>query len=427
MVFAKWGLDAVEIGRVTPDGFLRVLHRTKVVAEIPAHALAEEGPVYQRPLAPPAPVAQERLVEFGAAGANLTENFRALLAAPAIASKRWIWEQYDYMVRTNTLEAPGAGDAAVVRIKGTKRALALASDGNGRWCRLDPFAGAQLAVAEAARNVACAGAKPLAATNCLNFGSPEKPEVMWQFSRAIDGIAEACTALEIPITGGNVSFYNETLGRSIDPTPVLGVLGMIEDATRALGMAFRAEGDVILLLDGNAVVANASKNAATEFSSSEYSRTIRGIEAGAPPALNLAAEKRLIALLVTLASDGKLQSAHDVSDGGLAVTLAESCFASSGLSARATFISTEPDEAALFGERGARAIVSVTPENLAAVLRIAAQYEVAVVEVGRVSRGEFRIELNGRTVVSAEVPSLADAWSGALERLLGANDLRKAE
>ena len=250
-VFAKWGLDAVEIGRVTQDGLVRVLHHAKVVAEIPAHALAEEGPVYQRPLAPPAPVANEHLVEFGVAGANLTENFRALLAAPAIASKRWIWEQYDYMVRTNTLEAPGAGDAAVVRIKGTKRALALSSDGNGRWCRLDPFVGAQMAVAEAARNVACSGAKPMAATNCLNFGSPEKPEVMWQFSRAIDGIAEACALLEIPITGGNVSFYNETLGRSIDPTPVLGVLGMIEDASRALGMAFRTEGDVILLLDGD--------------------------------------------------------------------------------------------------------------------------------------------------------------------------------
>jgi phosphoribosylformylglycinamidine synthase len=426
-VFAKWGLDAVEIGRVTQDGLVRVLHHAKVVAEIPAHALAEEGPVYQRPLAPPAPVAHERLVEFVAAGADLTENFRALLASPAIASKRWIWEQYDYMVRTNTIEAPGAGDAAVVRIKGTKRALALASDGNGRWCRLDPFIGAQLAVAEAARNVACSGAKPIAATNCLNFGSPEKPEVMWQFSRAIDGIAEACTALEIPITAGNVSFYNETLGRSIDPTPVLGVLGMIEDASRALGMAFRAEGDVILLLDGNTAEASAIKNAATEFSSSEYSRTIRGIEAGDPPAVNLAAEKRLIALLVALASDGKLQSAHDVSDGGLAVTLAESCFASGGLSARATLTSKERDEAALFGERGARAIVSVTPENLAAARRIAAQYEVAVVEVGRVTRGEFRIELNGRTVVSAEVPSLADAWSGALERLLSANDLRKAE
>jgi phosphoribosylformylglycinamidine synthase len=403
------------------------LHHAKIVAEIPAHALAEEGPVYQRPLAPPAPVAHDRLAEFGPAGANLTEKFRALLASPAIASKRWIWEQYDYMVRTNTLEAPGAGDAAVVRIKGTKRALALATDGNGRWCRLDPFAGAQLAVAEAARNVACSGAKPMAATNCLNFGSPEKPEVMWQFSRAIDGIAEACTVLEIPITGGNVSFYNETLGRSIDPTPVLGVLGMIEDSSRALGIAFRAEGDVILLLGGSAAEVSATKNAAKEFSSSEYSRTIHGIEAGAPPAVNLAAEKRLIALLVALASDGTLQSAHDASDGGLAVTLVESCFASNNLAARISFTSEEPDEAALFGERGARAIVSVTPENLAAVRRIAAQYEVSVVEVGRVTRGEFRIELNGRTVVSAEVPSLADAWSGALERLLCGNDLRKAE
>jgi phosphoribosylformylglycinamidine synthase II len=419
-VFAKWGLDAVEIGRVTQDGLVRVLHHAKVVAEIPAHALAEEGPVYQRPLAPPAPVAHERLVEFSPAGANLTENFRVLLAAPAIASKRWIWEQYDYMVRTNTIEAPGAGDAAVVRIKGTKRALALSADGNGRWCRLDPFVGAQLAVAEAARNVACSGAKPMAATNCLNFGSPEKPEVMWQFSRAIDGIAGACTALEIPITGGNVSFYNETLGRSIDPTPVLGVLGMIEDASHALGIAFRAEGDSILLFDGSASAGGAPEKSAKEFSSSEYARTIRGIETGAPPAVDLAAEKRLIAALVALATDGKLQSAHDVSDGGVAVTLAESCFASNGFSVRAALTSSEPDEAALFGERGARAVVSVTPENLAGVRRIAAQYEVAVVEVGRVTSGEFRVELNGQTVVSAEVPSLADAWSGALGRLLSA-------
>jgi phosphoribosylformylglycinamidine synthase len=437
-VFAKWGLDAVEIGRVTEDGLVRVLHHAKVVAEIPAHALAEEGPVYQRPLAAPAPVANERLVDFGAAGADLTGNFRALLAAPAIASKRWIWEQYDYMVRTNTLEAPGAGDAAVVRIKGTKRALALSADGNGRWCRLDPFVGAQLAVAEAARNVACSGAKPGAATNCLNFGSPEKPEVMWQFSRAIDGIAEACTALEIPITGGNVSFYNETLGRSIDPTPVLGVLGMIEDASHALGMAFRAEGDYVFLLDGDAkdwfmialgsigalkmyMPVDRSNNVAganREFSSSEYARTICGVAAGAPPAVNLAAEKRLIGTLVALASEGKSRSAHDVSDGGLTVTLAESCFASDGLSAQISLASKEPDESALFGERGARAVVSVTPENVSDVRRIAAQYEVAVVELGRVARGEFRIELNGQIVVSAELPSLADAWSGALERLL---------
>jgi len=430
-VFAKWGLDAVEIGRVTEDGLVRVRHRRQIVAEIPAHAIAEEGPVYQRPLAPPARPAHERFVEFGPAGADLTENLCALLAAPSIASKHWIWEQYDYMVRTNTLEGPGAADAAVVRIKGTKRALALSTDGNGRWCRLDPFVGAQLAVAEAARNVACSGAKPWAATNCLNFGSPEKPEVMWRFSRAIDGIAEACTALEIPITGGNVSFYNETLGRSIDPTPILGVLGMIEDATRARGMAYRAEGDVILLLDGDSPavegVRHTPANAAREFSSSECARTIHGVEAGLPPEVNLAAEKRLIAALVALAGEGRLQSAHDVSDGGIAVTIAESCFASEGLSARVSLTSKEPDEAALFGERGARAIVSVTPENVAAARGIAAQYELAVVEVGRVSRGEFRIELNGRTVVSAEVPTLADAWGGAFERLLGSTGFRKAE
>ncbi len=426
-VFAKWGLDAVEIGRVTEDGLVRVLHRGHIAAEIPAHALAEEGPVYQRSLAAPAPVVNEHLVEFGAAGADVTENFRSLLSAPAIASKRWIWEQYDYMVRTNTLEPPGAGDAAVVRVKGTKRALALASDGNGRWCRLDPFVGAQLAVAEAARNVACSGAKPWAATNCLNFGNPEKPEVMWQFSRAIDGIAAACTALDIPITGGNVSFYNETLGRSIDPTPVLGVLGMIEDASRALGMAFCAEGDVIVLLDGQTDAAKILKNAAREFSSSEYARTIHGVVAGAPPAVDLTAEKRLIGLLVALAGEGALQSAHDVSDGGLAVTLAESCFAGNGLSARVSLASREPDEAALFGERGARAAVSVTSANLARVLSVAAQYGVAAREVGRVVRSEFRIELNGRAVVSADVPSLTGAWAGALERLLRGNDFRRAE
>jgi phosphoribosylformylglycinamidine synthase subunit PurL len=425
-VFAKWGLDAVEIGRVTSDGLVRVRHNGQLGAEIPAHALAEEGPVYQRPLAPPPARSHERLVEFSPAGADLTENFRALLRAPAIASKRWIWQQYDHMVRTNTLEAPGAGDAAVVRIKGTPRALALSADGNGRWCRLDPFAGAQLAVAEAARNVACSGAKPMAATNCLNFGSPEKPEVMWQFSRAIDGIAEACTALEIPITGGNVSFYNETLGLSIDPTPILGVLGMIEDASHALGMAFRAEGDMILLLDGN-VAAATMQDAAKEFSSSEYARAVRAIEAGSPPTVNLTAEKRLIAALVALAAEGKLQSAHDISDGGLAVTVAESYFVSDGLSANISLTSKEPDEAALFGERGARIIVSITPENVAAVRRIAAQYEVAILDVGRVTRGEFRIELNGQTVISGAAPLLADDWNGAFGRLLGENDLRKAE
>src|SRR5579862_7687057 len=273
-VFAKWGLDAVEVGRVTEDGLLRVSWEGHLAAGIPAKALAEEAPVYNRPLAPPSsPRGSGPLAQFAAEGTNLTENFLRLLSWPAIASKRWIFEQYDFMVRTNTLEGPGAGDAAVLRIKETRRALALTVDGNGRWCWLAPREGAKAAVAEAARNVACVGARPWAATNCLNFGNPEKPEVMWQFSEAIDGIAEACRALSVPITGGNVSFYNDTLGKSIDPTPILGVLGLLEDASRALTTGFRVEGDIIVLLDGHkeAAANGAAKelSAPRDFSSSE--------------------------------------------------------------------------------------------------------------------------------------------------------------
>jgi phosphoribosylformylglycinamidine synthase len=428
-VFRKWGLDAVEIGRVTQDGLLRVRDHGHVVAEIPAHPLAEEGPVYQRPLAPPAGPKNERLFTFGPEGNDLTKNFLRLLASPAIASKRWIFEQYDHMVRTNTLVAPGAGDATVLRVKQTRRALALAVDGNGRWCWLDPRAGAMHAVAEAARNVACAGARPCAATNCLNFGNPEKPEVMWQFSEAVDGIAEACRALGTPITGGNVSFYNETLGKSIYPTPTIGVLGLLEDASRALGMAFRAEGDVIVLLEGSAAAEAATHRAAErEFSSSEYARTIAGVVAGAPPTIDLRAEKRLLDCLAALASEGVLRSAHDVSDGGLAVTVAESCFASGGpgdpplqnglLSAQVQLEGSEPTEAALFGERGARAVASVSCERLAQLRSVAAQYHLGAREVGRVTRGEFRIQYNGRTVVSAAAESLLGTWAGALERAL---------
>src|SRR3989454_7547707 len=361
-IFAKWGLDAVVVGKVTAGGMLRVKHHGILAAEIPAHPLAEEGPVYQRPMAPPAPRKETPTdwFRFSPEGANLTENFRKLLASPAIASKRWIIEQYDHMVRTNTLVVPGAGDAAVVRVKGTKRALALSTDGNGRWCQLNPRLGAMHAVAEAARNVATSGARPIAATNCLNFGSPEKPEVMWQFRESIDGLAEACTALGTPITGGNVSFYNETLGKSIYPTPVIGVLGILDDASRVLKIAFREEGDIILLLDGVASTVGAryivpsSGNSAREFSSSEYSKTVGGIVGGEPPAIDLSAEKRLIDCLVALAAEGSIQSAHDISDGGLAVPLAESCFAANGLVTTSTLEENGPAEAALFGERGAR-------------------------------------------------------------------------
>jgi phosphoribosylformylglycinamidine synthase len=444
-VFKKWGLDAVVVGVVTDGGLLCVKDHGKVVAEIPAHPLAEEGPLYQRPIAQP-PLKKETEADwfrFAVEGTNLTQNFAKLLASPAIASKRWITEQYDTMVRTNTLAVPGASDAAVMRIKGTKRALALATDGNGRWCQLNPRLGAMHAVAEAARNVACSGARPIAATNCLNFGSPEKPEVMWQFSEVIDGLTVACNELGTPITGGNVSFYNETLGKSIYPTPVIGMLGVIEDASHVLKIAFRQEGDVIVLLDGaNGTIGRLNRSTGhserseesllslalfvREFSSSEYSKTIGGIVAGEPPAIDLAAEKRLQDCLVALAAEGVIRSAHDISDGGIAVTLAESCFAPVGtrhavpvLGAHVTLDEEGPVEAAVFGERGARAVVSVRPTSLARVLDTARQYAVGAREIGKVTRdGAFRIEHEGRAVIDSSVETLRDAWAHSLERTL---------
>jgi phosphoribosylformylglycinamidine synthase subunit PurL len=480
-VFSKWGLDAVVVGEVTDGGLLRVKDHGRVVAEIPAHPLAEEGPVYRRPLAAPAArvESEEDWFAFAPESTNLTENFKKLLASPAIASKRWITEQYDTSVRTNTLAGPGASDAAVVRIKDphtnvVKRALALSTDGNGRWCQLNPRVGAMHAVAEAARNVAASGARPIAATNCLNFGSPEKPEVMWQFSEAIDGLAEACNALGTPITGGNVSFYNETLGKSIYPTPIIGVLGILDDPSRVLKIAFRYEADVILLLDGLAVGATLGSPSggaspapttefAREFSSSEYSKTIAAVVAGQPPAIDLAAEKRLIDCLVALAAAGAVHSAHDISDGGLAVALAESCFASaenhhnalnsltvgaqhaapqlgdqatachpdpsaassqreaegsafSGFGANVSLDVEAPAEFSHFSERGARAIVSVSPANLAAVLATARQYKVGAREIGTVTANDaFRIERNDRAVIDSSIESLRDAWANSLE------------
>ena len=432
-VFKKWGLDATVVGEVTEGGLLVVRDHGKVAAEIPAHPLAEEGPVYNRRIAEPTPrkESEKDWFRFNAEGTDLAANFVKLLGSPTIASKRWITEQYDSMVRTNTLAGPGASDAAVVRIKETKRALALATDGNGRWCYLDPKVGAMHAVAEAARNAAASGARPIAATNCLNFGSPEKPEVMWQFSQAIDGLKEACDALETPITGGNVSFYNETLGKSIYPTPVVGMLGVLEDANKVLKIALRNEGDVLVLLDGSTPVtgerssdsaedqAARLQDLAREFSSSEYAKRIAEVVAGEPPAIDLAAEKRLIACLVALADARNVESAHDLSDGGLAVAAAESCFAANGFGASLKIEGEANAEYALFGERGARAIVSVARGKVGAVVATAREYKVGAREIGKVTRENLlRIEYAGRPVVLAAVAALKDAWQRSLERNL---------
>src|SRR5688500_18510100 len=321
-IFEKWDLHAVKIGHVTTDGCLRVKNGPDVVADIPNKALTDEAPKYHRPMSEPAYLREAQTLDLAALGAPspAPDAFRRLLASPTIASKRWVYRQYDHMVRTNTLVLPGMG-AGVVRIKGTSRALAMSTDGNGRYCYLNPRRGAMLAVAEAARNVACAGGVPIGGTNCLNFGNPERPEIMWQLVEAIEGIADACRALDIPITGGNVSLYNETDGRAIYPTPVIGVVGLIDDASAAIGRVFRQSGDDVVLLG----------EPAGALGGSEYLNTVHQTIAGDAPALDLDRERALIALLSRAAAERLIQSAHDCSDGGIAVTLAECSFDSSGV------------------------------------------------------------------------------------------------
>ena len=286
-IFDKWDLHAAHIGEVTDDGLMRVRDHGQVVAEIATGALTDDAPVYRRPMQTPAYLEDvQRLSLPESPVISNADAFRALLASPVIASKRWVYRQYDHMVRTNTLVLPGMG-AGVVRVKGTARALALSVDGNGRYCYLDPYRGAMLAVAEAARNVACAGGEPIGATNCLNFGNPERPEIMWQFGRAVEGITAACKALDLPITGGNVSLYNETDGKAIYPTPVLGVVGLIENASLVVGRGFQNTGAAIVLLGGTR----------HELGGSEYLKVAQRVVAGMPPDVDLAAEKALQRLL----------------------------------------------------------------------------------------------------------------------------------
>src|SRR5438552_6354338 len=335
-IFEKWDLHASHIGEVTTDGLLRVKENGKVVAEIPNRALTDEAPVYRRPMSRPDYLDEAQkldLEKLGPRDARLRDDNAALLAligSPAIGSKLWVYRQYDHMVRTNTVNMPGMG-AGVVRIKDTDRALAMSVDGNGRYCSLDPKRGAMLAVAEAARNVACAGAKPLAATNCLNFGNPERPAIMWQLAQAVEGIGEACRALDTPITGGNVSLYNETDGKAIYPTPVIGVVGLLDHADRVISGRFKESGDVVVLLG----------HGRGELGGSEYLKLVYDQVRGLPPALDFDRERAIERLVVELAEERLIRSADDCSDGGIAVTLAESCFDSGGMGVEISIDTTE--------------------------------------------------------------------------------------
>ena len=417
-VFEKWGLDAVEVGKVTTGNVLRVLQHGEVVAEIPNPALTDEAPLYKRPLTrwePPVPREKPQHIAFAESG-DFTGQLQVLLSSSNISSKRWVWQQYDHMVQTNTVEAPGSGDAGVIRITGSNRGLAMALDGNGRWCYLDPRVGAMHAVAEAARKVACSGATPIGATNCLNFGNPEKPHIMWQFSQTIDGITKACEELEIPITGGNVSFYNETLGEGIYPTPVLGVVGVLEDVHKAARMHFTAPERTIVLL--RAGEPGDMTDAETEFGSSEYAKEIMGALWGYPPEIDLEKEAALQKAIINLIRDGLLESVHDCSDGGIAVALAEKTFPK-GMGARVELASEGlPPAFALFGEDPSRIVVSCDPAHLARIKEVAGTHGVAAEKIGETILERLEVMLDGKTVISATVSELNQAYEGALEASL---------
>ena len=419
-VFEKWGLDAVEVGRVTTGNKLRVLHHGEVVAEISNQALTDDAPVYKRPLArwePPVPREMPEYVKLDAGG-DFTSALKQLLASPNICGKRWVWQQYDHMVQTNTVEAPGAGDGGVIRIKGSQRGLAMALDGNGRWCYLDPRLGAMHAVAEAARKVACSGATPVGATNCLNFGNPEKPHIMWQFSQTIDGITKACEELEIPITGGNVSFYNETLGEGIYPTPVLGVVGILDDVHKTAKMHFAATGRTIVLL--RAGEAADITDVQSELGSSEYAKEILGALWGYPPELYLEKEAALQKAVIEMIQQGLLDSVHDCSDGGLAVALSEKAFAK-GIGARVELPSSGlPAEFVLFGEDASRIVLSCDPANVARIKQVAEEHGIAADVLGATIPERLEISLDGSLVLSAPGSELVAVYESALEIALRA-------
>ncbi len=409
-VFQKWDLDAVEIGRVTDSGRVVLFFEGKVVADLPAAPLSDRAPIYDRPRVAPRPATSAPWRQE-AEPSDYGECLRRILASPNVAQKSWIWTQYDHMVGTNTVERPG-GDAAIMRVKGTGKALALKSDVNPFFCALDPYRGGALAVCEAARSVAATGARPLAVTDCLNFGNPEKPEVMGQFEAAVRGIAEACRALEIPVVSGNVSFYNETDGRAIPPTPTIGMVGLLEEVGRRVRMPFARQGDVVALLG----------ETRDELGGSEFLRTVRGRDEGPCPEVDLAAERRLVDLLVALAAHRKLASAHDVSEGGLAVALAE-CAMTSGLGAEIRLESDLRPSSLLFGESTARALVTFVPEAESAVAAAASQSGVPIFLLGRVGADRLRIHIGARTLLDESVEALNDLWTTAFARAMEAADV----
>jgi phosphoribosylformylglycinamidine synthase len=426
-IFNKWDLDCVAIGKVVEGDRLKIFHNDRLEADLPVLALTDEAPKYDRPMSQPPASTGGDLAQYevastatrvplaDAGGSDFSEALKALLASPNICSKRWVYEQYDTMVRTNTVVLPGS-DAAVIRIKETRRAIAMCLDGNGKYVGISPREGAKLAVAEAARNVVCVGAKPIAVTNCLNFASPERPEVMWSFSEVIDGMAEACNIFETPVVSGNVSFYNETDGKGILPTPVIGMVGLIEDTRKIVTHGFKDEGDIIAVLG----------ETRDDLASSEYAQSVLGLSTneiianGAFPAIDLDQEKLIQDTLLNLIDQYLIKSAHDCSDGGLAVTIAESCFSGLGRAARGAKIELASSgmsaESMLFGETPSRIVISFSPDHLERVKELSANCVFSI--LGTVRDDNMSISIGGRVILSSPVADLESTWRDSLANKL---------
>ncbi|MBD2847217.1 phosphoribosylformylglycinamidine synthase subunit PurL [Paenibacillus sp. IB182496] len=407
-IFERWGVICVKVGKVTDDGRLRLFHHGEEVADMPVKALVDECPIYDKPSEEPVYYRDHAAVDTAAYPevANLTGALEQILASPTVASKEWVYNQYDYMVRTSTAVRPGS-DAAVVTIRGTRKALAMTTDCNGRYVYLDPEVGGRIAVAEAARNIVCSGAEPLAITDNLNFGSPEKPGVFWQIEKSVDGMAEACRVLDTPVIGGNVSLYNENARGAIYPTPVVGMVGLVHDTDHITTQAFQAAGDVIVL-------AGETK---AELGGSELQYVVHGVSEGRPPALDLMTEKRLLGGVLSAIQQGLVASAHDLSEGGLAVALAESAM-SGGIGATVDVASELRPDIALFSESQSRILLSARPEQADELIAHLQAQGVPCAAIGAVGGGEVNIRVNGNPAIEAPVQHLEKVWKDAIPCLM---------
>lgn len=407
-ILKKWGLECHKVGKVTDDGRLKLFHHGQIVADMPVKALVDDSPVYHKPAKVP---------EYYVANANVDttrypetkeigQALKKLLASPTIASKEWVYNQCDSTVGATTAVGPGS-DAAVVLVPGTKKALAMTTDGNGRYVYLDPEVGGRIAVCEAARNIVCSGGEPLAVTDNLNFGSPENPEIFWQLEKAADGIADACRVLETPVIGGNVSLYNENVNGAIYPTPVIGMVGLVEDVNHITTQSFKSVGDVILLLG----------ETKAELGGSEFQYVIHGCTEGRPPAIDLEVEKRLQQTVLQAIRDGRVRSAHDLSDGGLAVALAESCITGQ-LGAEIDLNTDLRADIALFSESQSRVLLSVAAEEAEALCKWIQEQGVPCAVIGRVSTDTLRVKVNGTVVMEEQVKELERIWKEAIPCLM---------